>query len=330
MSRMVSFAEVWRGAFLECEHLGQAVVCAEDGSIVQAWGDPQTVILPRSACKMVQALPLLESGAADRFGLSPAHLALACASHLGAAVHTETVSAWLKDLDLAETHLRCGPQLPDDREARTALIRRGDAPDQTHNNCSGKHTGFLTLNKHLGGGPDYVDPAHPVQAAVRSAFEELCDQDSPGFGIDGCSAPNFAMTLHGLAYAMARFASAQDGTARGAAMIRLRQAMVLHPELVSGHGSACTELMQATEGRVAIKNGAEGVYMAILPDQRLGVVLKIADGAMRGADCALASILVKLGALAADHPLTLKRRNAPIYNRAGHLTGYIHPARALM
>jgi len=153
---------------------------------------------------MLQALPLLESGAAASVGLGSEHLALACASHNGASIHTDRVTAWLAHLGLGEDDLRCGPQRPNDRDARKQM---GDAaPCQIHNNCSGKHAGFLTLSQHLSGEAEYISPDHPVQLAVRTAFEEMVGETSPGFGIDGCSAPNFACTLHGLAFAMAQMA----------------------------------------------------------------------------------------------------------------------------
>ena len=150
MANPVNLVEIWRNDLLESLHQGHAVVCDEHGEIVQAWGDPSTVIFPRSSCKMIQALPLVESGAgAD---LTPQQLALSCASHQGAKIHTDRVSAWLKDLGLSDNDFRCGPQTPDDKDAREGLIRAGAQPCQMHNNCSGKHSGFLTLNKHIKGG----------------------------------------------------------------------------------------------------------------------------------------------------------------------------------
>ncbi len=235
---------------------------------------------------------------------------------------------WLGDLGLGDADLRCGPQVPNDPDARDTVFRNHDKPCQWHNNCSGKHTGFLTLSRYLGGGPEYLDIGHPVQLAVREAFESVTGEASPGYGIEGCSAPNFATTVHGLARAMARFASADDSTARGRAMQRLTAAMTAHPDLVAGEKRACTELMRAMDGQVAIKTGAEAVFVAILPQQRLGVALKIEDGASRASECAIAEILVRLGALDPDHPMTLRRRNAPILNRRQITTGYIRPSPA--
>ena len=189
------FAEIWRGAFLESVHSGHAVVCDEKGQIVQSWGDPTQIILPRSSSKMIQALPLITSGAADKAGLTTEQLALSCASHQGAAIHTDRVGAWLETLGLGDDDFRCGPQEPADKEARDTLIRSYETPCQIHNNCSGKHAGFLTLTQYLRAGPEYVDLDHPVQKACLDAFQEVTQETSPGFGIDGCSAPNHACTL---------------------------------------------------------------------------------------------------------------------------------------
>lgn len=322
MTQPVPMAEVWRGPFLESAHHGHAVICRPGGEIVEAWGDPEAVVLPRSSAKMIQALPLLRSGAAKAAKLGSEQLALACASHNGAAIHTERVEAWLGTMGLDDSAFRCGPQEPSDIPARNALIKSDTSPCQVHNNCSGKHAGFLTLARHLGAGPDYVEPDHPVQRAVLEAFEEVTAETSPGFGIDGCSAPNFAASLHGIARAMAHFAAAGENSAEA----QLHQAMRRHPELVAGEGRACTTLMRAMDGKIAIKTGAEGFFIAILPEQQLGIALKIVDGATRAAECALAAILVKLGVLAAHHPATMAVLNAPILNRSGRETGFLRAA----
>lgn len=326
MQGAVPLVDIWRGGMVESIHHGHAVVVDDTGAIVEAWGDPQALIYPRSSCKMVQALPLVESGAAEAVGLGSEHLALSCASHNGAAIHTDRVARWLSDVGLGEADLRCGPQMPDDRAAREALVRAQGEPCQIHNNCSGKHAGFLTLGRHLGAGPDYVAPDHPVQRAARAAFEEVTGEASPCFAIDGCSAPNFATRLLALARAMARFAAAEETDARGRAMVTLREAMLRHPDLVAGEGRSCTALMRAMEGRVAVKTGAEGVFVAILPDRRMGVALKIADGATRAAECALVAILVRLGALDRKHPVAARYLDAPILNRRGIETGAIRAA----
>ncbi|WP_386624424.1 asparaginase [Sulfitobacter geojensis] len=326
MTQAAPFTEVWRGPFLESVHSGHAVICDASGEIVQAWGDPTRTIMPRSSSKMIQALPLITSGAADKRGLTTQQLAIACASHQGAAIHTDLVATWLETLGLNDDDFRCGPQDPADKDAHEGLIRAHKSPCQIHNNCSGKHAGFLTLTQHLKAGPDYVDPDHPLQRACLEAFETVTQETSPGYGIDGCSAPNYACTLHGMARAMAHFAAAPEGSAEA----RLHQAMRLHPELVAGETRACTELMRAMDGKVALKTGAEGFFIAILPEQKLGIALKAACGTTRAAECAIAALLVKLGVLDANHPATLKRMNAPIKNWRGIETGILKPAPGLL
>lgn len=331
MTQAAPLTEIWRGPLAESLHSGHAVICDASGQIVEAWGDPAARVYPRSSAKMLQALPLVESGAADARGLSTEQLALACASHNGAQIHTSRVSSWLADLGLGEPDLRCGPQMPDDPAAQKTLICSDRQPCQVHNNCSGKHAGFLTLARHLGAGPEYVDPDHPVQRACRSAFEEVTGEPSPGFGIDGCSAPNFITTVQAMARAMAAYASAGNGAgARQAAMRRLWQAMVAHPELVAGEGRACTELMRAVSEPVALKTGAEGFYVAILPTRGMGIALKVTDGATRAAECTIAALLVRLGVLEAEHPATRRFLDAPVLNRRGIEVGRIRPAPGLV
>lgn len=323
MTKAEKLVEVWRGPMLESRHRGHAVICDARGEIHESWGDPDLVFYPRSASKMLQALPLIESGAAKALDLTPEHLALACASHQGALIHTERIAHWLAHLGLDDSAFRCGAEEPRDLDARNALIK-GDAPVcQIHNNCSGKHSGFLSVSRHLGAGPEYVDPAHPVQLAVREAFDEMTGLSSPCFGIDGCSAPNFATSLRAMAQAMARMAAGDTGSdVRNLASARLVAAMARYPELVAGEGRACTELMRAMGGKAAIKTGAEAVFVAILPGPGLGVALKIEDGSTRAAEAVIAALLVRLGVLDGDHPAAQRRMTGPIRNRRGLKVGH--------
>lgn len=311
--------EVTRGPVLECVHRGSIAVCRPDGTLEWAVGTVDRPMLARSACKILQALPMVESGAADRFRLTTEELALACASHNGAEIHTSRIGTWLGTLDLKETDLRCGPQVPNDADARAALRAGRTTPDQTHNNCSGKHCGMLTLGRHLGGGVEYVDPEHPVQRAIRAATADAAREDPAGHAIDGCSAPNFMLSLAGLATAVAGFAAplaAFSGTRQSAAQ-RLTGAMMTHPELVAGEGRACTALMRAASGRAAVKTGAEGVFTAILPEAGLGIALKVDDGSARGSEAAMTALLARYGALDAEHPVVARYADAPLLNRRG-------------
>ncbi len=324
MTQAVPLVQIRRGSLIECEHLGHAVVCDAKGAVRHAWGNPDTITYPRSSSKILQALPLVESGAANSHGLRSDQLALACASHDGAPQHTDRVQAWLADLGLGDDALRCGAHAPLARETRDGMIRANEAPSQYHNQCSGKHCGFLTLNTHLGGGPEYLDIDHPVQRAILAAQEETTGESSPGYGIDGCSAPNHAASLRGIATAMAAFATAREGAgARQSAMVRLRDAMMAHPELVAGEHRGSTNLMRACGGRAALKGGADGFYIAILPDLGLGVALKIVDGAGRAKEPAIASILHKLGVIPDGHPALDAWMRPEQKNWRGIVTGRI-------
>lgn len=326
MKQAQPMVELWRGGRLESSHAGHAVIWGEDG-VEHSWGNPDAIIFPRSSCKMIQALPLLESGAADAAGLTDRQLALSCASHQGAALHVEATGRWLAGLGLSEADLRCGAHEPYDRAERDRLIRAEEAPCQLHNNCSGKHCGFVTLTRHLKAGPEYIDPDHPVQRAIRAATEEVTGETVAGYGIDGCSAPNFAHSLSGLGRAMQAFAAARDtGDRRQRAMVRLRDAMATHPEMVAGEGRACTELMRAMGGRVAIKTGAEAVFVAMIPSRKLGLAVKITDGATRASEAVVVALLVRLGVLDAAHPMAQKRLPGVQRNWRGMETGELRLA----
>jgi len=312
--------EVVRGPLIENRHRAAAIICDSSGEVVESWGDIDSAILPRSSIKMIQALPLIESGAARASNLTPEHLALACASHQGAAVHTDKISKWLDVLGMSADDLLCGPQPP-----RDAIVKARDrTATRLLNNCSGKHTGFLTLAKHLGAGPDgYLDPVRPVQMAVADAFAEVTETEQPlMFGIDGCSAPNFAAPLVSLARAMAKFAAPDTfGGARGEAASRLVEAMRTHPVLFSGEGRACFALTTATEGRAVVKTGADGVFAGICPDKGVGFFLKIDDGNVPACETLCAALLVRIGALDAAHPTAQHYLGTKITNWNGETTG---------
>ncbi|MEL6599918.1 MAG: asparaginase [Pseudomonadota bacterium] len=319
--------ELWRGDYLESVHRGHAVVMGPDGDILAAWGDADATIFPRSSCKMIQALPLLESGAAAAHDLTSEHLALACASHNGARIHTDRVARWLADLALGEADLRCGPQMPQDRPARSEMQAAGGHPCQLHNNCSGKHAGFLTLGKYLDAGPEYIEVDHPVQHAVFEAFAEMTGEEIVGHGVDGCSAPNPVCSLTGLARAAQRMAAPQGlGPQRSAAARDLVAAMARHPDLVAGEGRACTALMRGARGGTVVKTGAEGVFVGILPAAGIGVALKVEDGTTRAAECAMAALLVRLGVAEAEAPLIRDWLSPIQLNRRNVVTGLLKPS----
>jgi L-asparaginase II len=307
--------EIWRGSYLESVHTGMAVICDKDGEISHQWGDPNALILPRSSAKMMQAIPLIISGADKKFSIGEDLLALACASHNAAEIHLSRVAGWLSHLGFSDTDLRCGSQPPKDPHVKKEMCEKGRSPSQIHNNCSGKHAGFLSVSRHLNAGAEYTDPDHPVQLMVMDVFQELTQNKVDGIVIDGCSAPNPAMPLYSLAKAMSWFATAHKRDDQlSKAALKLRNAMVNYPELVAGERRACTNLMRACEKKAILKTGAEGVFVAILPELEKGIALKIFDGGTRASECAIASLLIQLGVLNPNHPTALAYTHAPILN----------------
>jgi L-asparaginase II len=317
--------ELCRGGIVESQHRGAIAVCDAAGKIVASWGDVDRAVFPRSAFKSLQALPLVETGAADAFCLTDEHIALACASHSSEPMHVERVDAWLAKIDCRESDLACGPHLPFHEPTAQAMLRSSERPCKLHNNCSGKHAGFLTVARHLGIAVEgYERTDHPVQVLVRQAIADLCDLDPKHMlvGIDGCAAPNYAIPLTHLACGMARLgASTKLAPARASAAKRIVDAWKAHPLLVSGTGRACADLIEASRGRAVVKTGAEGVFMAVLPDRGLGVALKIDDGTTRAAETAIAKLLTLFEVADENAPQIAKHLNPPIKNWRGDVVG---------
>lgn len=323
--------EVTRGELVESVHRGAVAIADASGALRFSLGDVESPVYPRSSLKPVQALPLVESGAADAFGLGDKELALACASHSGEPMHTERVAAWLAKIGCRESDLACGPHAVRYEPVAEAMIREGRKPTRLHNNCSGKHTGFLTMARHWNiATAGYERHDHPVQQAVAKALGELSGITEPlPWGIDGCTAPNFALPLAAFARALAKFADPSSlAESRAKAVRRLVQAMMAHPELVAGSGRSDTILMRAAKGRAATKAGAEAYYAAVIPESGLGIALKIDDGAGRGAETAIASILETLG-LFGGNRAALELTQAPILNTADGIVGERRPAAVL-
>lgn len=282
--------------------------------------------------KPLQALALIESGAADEFSVSEMEIALACASHNGEPVHVEAVRAWLARLALTVDALECGPHAPFDGDAHAALLRAETAPDRAHNNCSGKHTGMLAVARHLGvPTAGYTQPDHPVQSLNRRIMSELTASDlsAAPFGIDGCGVPTLGLPIVALARAMAEFARPRgSGDSRAEAMARIRRAMTAHPVMVAGRGRFCTAVMEAAGEAILVKTGAEGVFVAMLPGEGLGIALKIDDGATRASECALAALLARYADPSPQAEPVLRRYAArELRNWAGTAVGLVRPAK---
>ena len=314
--------EITRGPLVESVHRGAFAVVDAKGAVRLSAGDVDRPIFPRSALKPVQAVPLIESGAADAFSVSDDELALACASHSGEPMHTTRVAAWQERIGCSVSDLACGPHRPVHEATAVDLILKQERWTSLHNNCSGKHTGFMTLARQLGApvaGYQLVD--HPVQRMVEKTLKEMAGLTGElPYGVDGCTVPNFAIPLQALARAMAQFAdpSALSPERRQAAA-RVVRAMTSHPDLVAGTGRACTSLMRQSRD-VIVKTGAEGVYVAILPGLGLGAALKIDDGASRASETAIAALLIALGALPNDGAAAALAEG-PVMNTRGRPIG---------
>ena len=326
--------EVFRGSTVESRHRGAIAIVDGDGKLVFALGDIELPVFPRSAVKAIQALPLVESGAADAYGFGAKELALACASHSGEAAHVELARAMLAKAGFDEAALECGAHWPSSQDATVALARSAGSPSALHNNCSGKHSGFLCVCRHCGiASQGYVEAGHAFQDLVRRTMVEVtgAEHGAANMGVDGCSIPTYAVPLRNLALGFARMTSGQTlGSERAAAARRLLSACMSEPFYVAGTGRACTRLLEAGQGRVFAKVGAEGVYCAAIEELGLGIAIKCDDGASRAAEVivaeVLAQLLVKHEALSASFE---KLARPELRNWNGTLVGHLQPSGAL-
>lgn len=337
--------EAWRGPIVESRHRGSIAVVDAQGQVCWQAGWIDRPVFPRSAVKLLQALPLVASGAAEAWGLDDAALALACASHGGEPAHVATAAAVLQRAGLGAQALACGAHWPSHEASSRQLARTGREPQALHNNCSGKHAGFLALGAWLArrqGDPDpaafvhgYTERTHPVMRAVQQALAEATGGnvvDAP-WAIDGCSIPTLGQPLRELAQGFARVATGQGLSAPLAqAALRLRRAIAAQPFMVAGSGRFDSEVMAHFGERVCCKVGAEGVYCAALPEVGLGIALKMEDGtSARAAEVVMAGLLAHLVARdAADHgvlsrwrPVSLRNWNGLAVGRLATVAGWL-------
>jgi L-asparaginase II len=312
--------EATRGNFSESYHRGIAAVTDSLGHVIRSWGNIQHPIFARSALKVIQILPLIETGAADAFHLLPQHIALACSSHHGERMHMDVANGWLHRIEKSEEILECGIYTPPHGPYHT--------PTALHHPCSGKHLGFLTTALHrkepLEG---YVGREHPVQQRVEHTLSELTDADlqHAPHGIDGCGIPAFAIPLYNIALAMARFADPSHlHYPRQQAIHRILEAVVAYPEMLSGEDGFDAKIIKLTHGHVICKTGAGGVIIGIIPPLGFGICLKIEDGNPKAAELAFLAILRSLGLLDADLYEIFQPR-VPILSQRGKTVGFLQP-----
>jgi L-asparaginase II len=331
--------ELSRGGRVESIHHGAVAVADPSGALYARWGDAEVVTYLRSSAKPFQALALLESGAADHYELSPEQIAVICASHSGTDEHVRVVSSIQKRVGFTEADLRCGVHPPFHRETAQRMKEQGLEPTPNRHNCSGKHTGMLTLASFLGEPlDDYINPEHPIQVQIRNTFAEMCglEPGSVGLGIDGCSAPVFAVPMIAAATAFARLMDPSELSPERASACRdVVSDMTSHPIMVAGPDRFDTRLMGTTAGRVLAKGGAEayqglGIRSGILSPEApaLGVAIKIADGDRgdRARPTVALSVLQQLGVLSEEEIAAVAEFGArDLTNYRGVKVGQIRP-----
>lgn len=287
--------EVTRGKLVESRHRGMGVVVDGDGKVVFSFGEADAPVFPRSACKAMQALPLVESGAADAYGFGNVELALACSSHSGEDAHVATAAAMLSKAGRDDTALECGAHWASDQAVLIHQARTIEKPTALHNNCSGKHSGFVCTCAHAGMEvKGYVGYDHPLQQEIRGTMEVLTGAilGHQNCGTDGCSIPTYAVPLKGLAHGFAKMVTGNTLSAeRAKASRRLMDACMAEPFYVAGTNRACTRLMQVAPGKIFAKTGAEGVFIAALPDEGLAMAVKCEDGATRAAEAMIFALI---------------------------------------
>ncbi len=325
-----------RGGHAESLHFGAIAIVEPGGRNIASLGDPEKFFFPRSSAKAFQAMPLLEAGGIEAFGLSDEEIALICSSHSGADIHFQAVAQLQSKIGISEADLLCGTDIPFDDETAERMLANGEEFTSGRHNCSGKHSGMLALAKLKGWDrDDYVNPNHPVQIKIQESFSAWTDIPSErmALGVDGCSAPNYAVPLKAMALAYARLMdpssmSEKEREASG----KISRAMRAFPEMVAGPGSFDTALMQATKGRLLSKQGAEGYQAIGIPKALLeknapacGVAIKIADGDARGwaASAVAVEVLRQLGALGSVELLALENfgPKRELYNQNNILVG---------
>tara|TARA_Y100000590_G_scaffold410605_1_gene503820 strand:+ start:142 stop:1098 length:957 start_codon:yes stop_codon:yes gene_type:complete len=295
--------EVTRGSNIESVHLVDVALVDGTGNLIEGWGESSRPTLPRSSLKPVQATPLVTEGVADSEGLGAEQLAVACSSHSGEAAHVQVVDRWLERLGFSHNVLECGAHVPSNADAARELVLSGVEPDSRHNNCSGKHTGFVSLSKHFDlDVSGYISPEHPVMKRfITPAIEDFCriDLSDQVPGVDGCGVPVWSIPLDHLAGGWSQLRARGSGR-------RLLQAMIEEPFLVAGTDRACTRLMEAAAGDAAVKTGAEGVFCGVDLREGFAFALKARDGQARAAEVAAEWVLDRLGCIDFNVPKALQ------------------------
>ncbi|NIS82338.1 MAG: asparaginase [Anaerolineales bacterium] len=338
------FLEITRGEFVESLHIGAIAVSEASGTLVAWWGDPESVTYLRSTAKPIQALPLIESGAAAHFDLQPDEVAVICASHSGTDDHVAAVRSIQEKIKVSEEALLCGTHPPHDLQTARRLRELSLEPTVMRHNCSGKHMGMLALARFLGESIEgYTAPTHPVQRYILKVFVEMCglQEEDVTLGVDGCSVPTFAVPLHAASFAYARLVDPVSlPSERAEACRQVVSAMTAYPDMVAGPKRFDTILMKVADGKIVAKGGAEGYQgLGILPgalgegSPGLGVAIKVADGDLKGRARPLIALAVleELGALTSEARAALaKSYPHEVHNNRGIVVGRKRPTLQLV
>jgi len=324
-------AIVYRGPMVEAIHYASIAVVDGSGRLTHSLGDPTMVTMMRSAIKPVQLLPLLTSGGADRFKYSDRNLSIMTGSHSGTDEHVALVRENLSKASNDPSMLKCGAHWPIEMQNEQVYPTKGEDRDPLRHNCSGKHSGFLALARHLGVNVErYLDPETEGQRLVKQAIAEWCEytQDKMSMGIDGCSAPNYPLPLANLALGFMKLANARNGTPANRAMARIRGAMMEFPLMFSGRNRLDFNLMQSFPARLVCKGGAESLQAIGFADPPLGIAIKIHDGNFRALGAVCFELLRQLDLIKSvdDLPFMKQHERPEVRNTAGLLTGYIVPS----
>ncbi|MGG1675270.1 asparaginase [Neobacillus sp. NRS-1170] len=318
---------VYRGEHLESTHDLHVAVVNNEGKLLFSYGNPSRFTFPRSSMKPFQAVPLVETGAAERFNYTQSELALSCASHSGEKIHRDSVLNILAKIGLAEEALQCGTHIPRDHESYKQLIREGKELTPVFSNCSGKHSGMLATAVHMKEDvAGYREIHHPVQQRILDVIEDICEvpKNEIKLSVDGCGAPVHQLPLNQMALGYARLAKPVGGHA--SALENIKNAMVKHPEMVGGKNRFDTNLMNTFNGRIVSKAGAEAVQCIGLVEEGLGIAIKVEDGGERAVSVAAMEVLKQLGLVNEQIYQTLKDyAHAPVFNARNDRIGVIMP-----
>jgi L-asparaginase II len=322
-------AIVYRGDTAESLHHVAIAVVDGSGALTHYVGNPFRPISTRSSVKPFQALPLVMSGAAERYGLSQKQLAVVCASHSGTDEHKSTVESVLAAAGNRAEHLKCGTHWPIEMRQQEIWPLAGEDKDPVRHNCSGKHSGFLALTRHLNGEVEhYLDPESETQQLVRKAVGAYCEYppEQLGVAIDGCSAPVFTMPLLNLAIGFKKLASAEGETPEvQQAAEKIRDAMHAYPYMISGNQRLDYDLARSFPGNVVCKVGAEAVQGIGFMDPPIGIAVKVLDGAPRARDPIVLEVLRQLGIIGniQEYPLLERYDASEIKNYRNLVTGRV-------